>query len=500
MNPSPTKLPVFLQRIALIIFAFLPVGFALVVQLQYLFRDWSISLFIRVGLIVGMLFLPLIAILIKDNLWHAIEETGYVPLLWVIIFAVGLRLIILPLLSTNFTSDMMDVHLFAVDVVSGDPFANLENYQGIPWAVHLNMTGLLTSLVYRMFGASFATAKTLMVIVAGLTVWLVYLVGKQVAGARAGLIAASIYGTLPSLICYTGVLSGEHIALLLITLSTLLYARLKTSDENRNLLYAAGYALCGITIGLVDWFRPGGLILLVALTISDLIYLRWDKLFSRQLLPLGLLILSYLTVSRMGVVISERFFETDVMSAVEQSGHFILLGLNPVHGGVINNEDRAIAFEVYERFGEDKTGANLYLVQLALERLEGAAVLDLFRSKFALIWSNHWQLFQISLNGSNDQEVVRLMGAIDSIIYLLTTVFIGANIFDSFRRRSHPAVFAMQLFILGFAIWSLILEAQNRYAIITYPYQILLGSLGMQALGEFVASRRKRPASDVPLH
>jgi hypothetical protein len=58
----------------------------------------------------------------------------------------------------------------------------------------------------------------------------------------------------------------------------------------------------------------------------------------------------------------------------------------------------------------------------------------------------------------------------------------------------------MQLFVLGFAIWSLILEAQNRYAIITYPYQILLGSLGMQELGTFIAARFKRSASEEPLH
>jgi hypothetical protein len=58
----------------------------------------------------------------------------------------------------------------------------------------------------------------------------------------------------------------------------------------------------------------------------------------------------------------------------------------------------------------------------------------------------------------------------------------------------------MQLFILGFAIWSLILEAQNRYAIITYPYQILLGALGMQQLGAFVASRFRRTDSADSLH
>jgi len=495
VNQTYPKLSFFLQRIALVIFAFLPVGFALYSQLQYLLGNWSMLLFVRTGLIVGILFLPLIAILIKEDLWRSIENTGYIPLVWIIVLAVALRLVVLPFLSTNFSSDMEDTHLFATDVVSGYPFANLDKYQGIPWAVHLNMTGLLTSVVYGILGASQATAKMFMLVLAGFTVWLVYLAGRQFAGARVGLISASIYGTLPALVCYTGVLSGEHIALLLITLSIVLYGRIKKSEDNRMLSHAAGYVLCGITIGLIDWFRPGGTILLAALTISDLIYWTKDKIFYRQLVPLALLILSYLTVSHTAVAISERFFHTDVMPAMQQSGHFILLGLNPIRKGVINNQDRQIAFEAYERFGDDNAAANRYLIQLAMDRLKGKSVLDLFRSKFNLLWSNHGQLFQISLNGSNDQEVVGVLNAMDSIIYLLVTVFIGANIYSSFVNRSQPAVFAMQLFVLGFAILALILEAQNRYTLITFPYQILLGSLGMKDLGMFVVSRFKRPPS-----
>lgn len=492
MTPTHPKLAIFLQRIALVIFSILPVGLSLYHQLQYIAGNWSLPLFIRTSLLVGLLLVPLIAVVLINDLWHSIEKTGYIPLIWVILLAIGLRLIVLPLLSTNFSSDMLDMHLFAVDVVSGQPFANLQSYQGIPWAVHLNTTGLLTSIVYRIFGASFAVAKMFMVVLAGLTVWLVYLTGRQLAGARLGFIAASLSGTLPALVCYTGVLSGEHIALLLITLSILLYGRLKKLEENRMMYHVAGYVLCGITVGLVDWFRPGGIILLTAMIISDLVYWTREKAVSRQLLPMGLLLVSYLAVSNTAIAISERFFRTDVMSAVQQSGHFILLGLNAEHKGMINNADREIAFDAYERYGDDNASANLYLVQLALDRLRGESILELFQSKFNLIWSNHWQLFQISLNGSNDQEVVRVLSEIDSIIYLLVTVFIAANVYASFINRPQPAVFVMQLFILGFAIWSLILEAQNRYAIITFPYQILLGSLGVLDAKAFVLRLKNR--------
>ncbi|HSL45722.1 MAG TPA: glycosyltransferase family 39 protein [Anaerolineales bacterium] len=492
MNPTYPRLTFFLQRIALVLLSVLPIGFSLFSQLGYLLENWPLSSFFRIGLLIAMLLAPLAAILLRDNLWGTIESTGYIPLVWIVALAVALRLVVLPLLSTNFSSDMQDMHLFAVDVVSGQPFANLETYQGIPWAVHLDMTGLVTSILYRIFGASPTTAKMFMVVLAALTVWLVYLAGKQFAGARAGFIAASLYGTLPSLVCYTGVLSGEHIALLLITLSVLLYGRIKNSETNQQSTRALGYILCGITTGLIDWFRPGGIILLTALLISDLIYLARDKALYKQLIPLGLLVISYLAVSNTAVLLAERFFQTDIMSAFQQRGHFILLGLNPEHKGVINNPDREIAFDAYERFGDDNAAANGYLIQLAIDRLEGYSVLELFRSKFDLIWSNHWQLFQVSLNGSNDHEVVRVMSDIDSFLYLIITIFIGVNIVTSFINRPRPAVFVMQLFLLGFAISSLILEAQNRYGIITFPYQILLGSLGMSELAVFVLKRGNR--------
>lgn len=497
MNSTLSKLPFFLQRIALIIFSTLPIGFAFFYQSLYLIDNWTIFTFVRIGLLVTIFFLPFIALLSKDNVWQSIEDAGYIPLLWVIILAIALRLIVLPLLSTDFSSDMADIHSFAVDVASGQPFANLQNYQGIPRATHLNMTGLVMSVVYRVLGASFATAKMFMVVLAALTVWLIYLAGTQLAGARAGFIAASLYGTFPSLICYSGVLSGEHFALPLMTLAILLYGRIKKSEKNDLTYSLIAYALCGITIGLVDWFRPGGIILLAALIISDLIYLTRERPFYLQLAPLSLLIVSYFAVSSLALTISERFFHTDILSTFQMRGNFIFVGLSTRNNGALNLEDGLFAMDMYKRFGDDTAAANDYLIRLAIERLKGEpanAVLGLFQSKFARVWSSHQQLFQISLNGSNDQEFVGIMSAIDSFIYLVITVFVGVNIYSSFLNRSQPGVLAMQLFLTGFAIWELILEVQNRYGIITFPYLILLGSLGIHELMMFIRKARRNPS------
>jgi hypothetical protein len=163
-----------------------------------------------------------------------------------------------------------------------------------------------------------------------------------------------------------------------------------------------------------------------------------------------------------------------------------LIGLNPETMGRINRGDRRLSLETYERFQDDNAAANDYLIELAIDRLKGKSISNLFRSKFILIWSSHDQLFQISLNGSNDQEIVEIMSRADAMINILITIFVGVHLIVSFITRPPAAVFTMQLFILGFAIWSLFLEAQNRYAIITIPFVILLASLGLNQLMSLV--------------
>ena len=488
MNDPASKLSFSLQRVALIIFAFLPIGLSLYYQALYLLDTWDLFSFVRIGLITGLLLIPLIALLIQDELWTAIERTGYAPLIWVVTLGVALRLSLVPLLSTNFTSDFEDIHNFAVDVVSDRPFANLANYPSIPWATHLNMTGLVLSLVYRIVGASFTAAKMFMVVMSGLTIWFIYLTGRDLSNARTGFVAASLYGTLPSLIGYTGIPSGENIALPLITLAILLYIRAQKADRYKLSRSILIYTLCGITIGLVDWFRPGGIILIVALVITDLLYMNKD-VFLRRLYMLSALIVSYLIVSAMSVVISENYFQRPVLSTSQKIGYFVLIGLNPAEEGRINLEDRDIAFQAYARFEDDNSAANNYLLQLARQRLQGASLVNLFRSKFILAWSNHKQMFDMALNGSNDQELMGVLSAIEGLAFLLITFFTGINVYASFIKRSHPGIFAMQLFILGSALGLLILEVQNRYTIITFPYLILLGSLGMRDMINFLRER-----------
>jgi len=293
-----------------------------------------------------------------------------------------------------------------------------------------------------------------------------------------GFIAALLFALFPSLVLYAGVLSGEHIAVFLLTAFIFLYLKIHES-RNKKVYYFIGYLFCGGIIGLVDWFRPVGLILCVSIFIADLIYTE-KGCFPNTFVALAGLITSYLFVSALPIHISERVFGVDVLSPSQRLGHFLLVGLNPDTAGAISSSDNELTSTVYAYYGDDHLSAQRDLLQFALERLKGHSIFIHFWLKFDRVWANQDELFAYSLAGSDDQELVTLTEYLEVFLYLLITFYVCVHTARSFFHRSKPAVFVMQLFILFFSLLLLLVEAQNRYVIVTLPYLMLLGALGLE--------------------
>jgi 4-amino-4-deoxy-L-arabinose transferase-like glycosyltransferase len=477
-NLARFDMPLVLQRLALILFILFPVTLALIAQILSLARSWDPLKVVQIGLLVAVFLIPILAIFANPSLWASLEKRPYLLVIWVLAIAIGLRIVLIPLISTDFVTDMEDIHLFASDVYAGHPFANLKNYPNIPQATYLTLTGYVLSFVYKIFGASTTVAKMFLVALSALTTWLVYLTGREVGGVRTGFVASLLYATLPSLVCYTGVLAGDHLALPLLVLAVLIYARL----FKRELTYYSliGYALCGVVIGLVDWFRPVGMVLLVALGISVLTYQLRRRAFFQVALALIVLVISYAMVSKLSITITENIFHIKILSASQRIGAYLFVGLNPESHGGVTLDDARIIGETFQRYGVDYRAANRYLIQSAFKRLDQGELAKLLIEKFDLIWSSHIALFDYAQIGSNDQELIYLLADIESLLYLAMTLFLLVGAVAYLFRDSHPAIMTMQLFLIGFGILMLALEAQNRYTVIVLPYLILLGALGMK--------------------
>jgi Dolichyl-phosphate-mannose-protein mannosyltransferase len=480
---SEVQVRSFLQKCAIVLFAFLPVGFSFFAQWSYILSIWNSYVFLVIGLLVVLIISPLIFWVYQNSFLNFLESKPFFLVLWLVALGVGLRVVLLPVISTNFVSDMEDIHNFAMDVAAGNPLTNLQNYPNIPRSIFLNMSGFVLGGIYKIFPPSFTTAKLCMVVLSGFTIGLVYKTGRKICNSRAGFVAALTFAVFPALILYTGVLSGEHVAVFLIAGIILLYMKIH-EHKNNKAYYLIGYLLMGGLIGLIDWFRPVGIILLISIIVTELIYVQKRKLLITFTALAGLFVGS-LFITNLAVLISESVFQVDVLPASQRVGHYILVGLNPETEGTINGEDYEIANTTYEKFGDDHWSAQRYLIQLALERLKGHSVLRLFWVKFDRMWANQDALFGYSLIGSDDGEMVLLMEYLEVFLYLLITIFVGFHAVKSIFRRPHPAVFVMQLFILGFALLLLVVEAQNRYVIIVFPYLLLLAAFGLEeALGK----------------
>lgn len=479
-NIFKTDISFLLQRFALIIFIVFPITLSIIAQILLLVHSWSFVKFLQFGFLTVIFLVPIFAIMAKNSIWESIEQFGLLPVIWVVALAIILRIIFVQLIGTHFVSDMEDVYFLAVDIYSGNPLANIDKYPNIPGATHLNMLALVLSFFFKLFGTSTNVAKLLMIMFGGLTTFLIYLVGREIANMKTGFFAAFLFATLPSAICYTGVLTGDHLALPFMLLAILMYARMEKFEKGQILFGALNFVIVGILVGLAQWFRPLGIILISALIISVLIYRLQKGKFLRVLLVLCVLFLSYTATSNLAVKFSENIFKTKVLSSSQRIGEFLLKGLNPTSNGIVTVEDDTIARATYERFEDDSSGAQKYLINLALSRLDRRQLIHLFQNKFTLIWSSHNALFDYSLGGSQNQDLVNLFRDAEALLYLAITAFILVDALVSVRWRSHPAIFVMQLFILGFALLLLFMEVQNRYVMIVIPFSMLLGVMGME--------------------
>ena len=312
-------------QLFLVAFVVFPVSLALISQIVLIVRSWDIQKSLQIGLFVSVFIFPIIAILIKPSLWKFDKNDLLIQVIWVVAITVALRITLLPLIGTSFLSDMEDIHFLAVDIYSGNPLKNIENYPNIPNATYLNMSGLVLSFVYKVIGASTANAKLFMILLSSLTTLLIYFTGRELANVQVGLIASILFAVMPSLVCYTGVLSGDHLAIPLIVLATLIQSRLGALDESITLSFIARYLLFGMTIGFIDWFRPIGIILLIGQTISILFYQVGKHKYFRIALVLGILLFSYFTVSKIPVIITEKIFQTKVLSTTQRFGAYFFV-------------------------------------------------------------------------------------------------------------------------------------------------------------------------------
>ena len=126
---------------------------------------------------------------------------------------------------------------------------------------------LFAAAVYNLIGDVSPVAARLGLAVAGtLGVLVVYLLGRRLAGPRAGLVAAGLAAVYPPTLFYTSLLSGEPLAIL--TVPGAVLAFLWAADRGRS---PWAWALPGLLLGLTAFLRPEYLALTALLAVLAIV-------------------------------------------------------------------------------------------------------------------------------------------------------------------------------------------------------------------------------------
>jgi 4-amino-4-deoxy-L-arabinose transferase-like glycosyltransferase len=133
-------------------------------------------------------------------------------------------------------------------LVAGDGFVNSTTNQ--PTAARPPLYPVLLSIVVRLGGGP-TSLGVLQLVLGVATVWLVYLLGKQLGTSRMGLVAAGVVAVYPLLLKYTAAVMTETLFVFLTACLLLSIARCAESPKDRR-----RQAFVGTMFGLTALCRP----------------------------------------------------------------------------------------------------------------------------------------------------------------------------------------------------------------------------------------------------
>ena len=151
---------------------------------------------------------------------------------------------------------------------------------------------LFASAIYNLIGDVSPVAARLGLAVAGtLAVFVIFLLGRRLAGPLAGLVAAGLAAIYPPTLFYTSLLSGEPLAILTVPAAVLAF--LWAADRGRTLW---AWALPGLLLALTALLRPEYLALTVLLALLAAVVVWRRSTPWRGLAAGGLRVVAFATV------------------------------------------------------------------------------------------------------------------------------------------------------------------------------------------------------------
>ena len=179
---------------------------------------------------------------------ESVAGTFWMPLGVVCLLALGIRLVYVLVVTRHENRHTYDALYYSLQsyLISLGHFFEVPPFAVGPDAAHPPLTALLLTPVSYLFGvpADFLPQRLAMAVLGTVVVFLVGLLGRRVAGTRAGVIAAALAAVYPNFWIPNGIVMSETLSMLAMALILLAVYRLLTDPSWLNAALA-GFA-CGI--------------------------------------------------------------------------------------------------------------------------------------------------------------------------------------------------------------------------------------------------------------
>ena len=397
-----------------------------------------------------------------------------------IIFFIGLLLVGL-FLPISSVTDLSHIIEYVNRMISENNLTITGSY----FSKYTNQIPLLIFVYgFTKIGSIFGTTNVLLMgtifnaIFMATTGYFIYLIGKEIKGPKAGLLALIFMVINPIFYLYTSYFYTDTLCMPFAVIGLYLMIKSIKADNTKNKILLSILSGLFFFIGLK--VRIVVIILLIAIVGFILINKKIvDKLKIYIALFLGLII------GFLGFKVVYNYFELDLNeNASFPITHWIMMGLNEEYTGGYNSPDHDLTYN--EPTYEEKKERNIEEIKNRLKELGPIGLIKLEGSKIARTWSSGNYGVYAKLNNTADGTgLYEYLGGYGNtnifmkyslqILKAYISFMILLGLLGIFRKKeveyNYDAIIYIALFgaILFYIIW----EAAQRYSLSFLPWMII---------------------------
>jgi hypothetical protein len=346
---------------------------------------------------------------------------------------------------------------------------NINNlYYGIfPHAIHYPIA---LSLFYKLFGVSKLIVSAVHLLFSLIEIVCIYLLMEKTIIKKYSIIATFLIILNPSSILIVLFTGGESIYSSLIFVCLLIIANIYSSSNSNKSKHIGLYIILGLLLSFANFFRPTGIILIIALILSELLI---NNSYNKKIIIrvcticltfiLGNMIFQNITTKITGFQTPQKSF-----------GWNLYVGANYNSKGTWNSEDGQLFKDIIAK-ENDPSEIQTYFFDLSIKRyknlIKQRKLLHHFMNK-SFIWSRESYIPTLISEGQLSGSNYKLSG-VDKVITFLcfiyqNIVFIIMLLSLLFCKKQNFLYRIISLYMIGSICLFMLVETATRYKFAYY--------------------------------